>query len=141
MLWLSQFQNKWCVVERLHTAFSYILYKSHYYIRINNGKEFTFLIILIKGLKGYNRYMYFKSKKTSLLILGITSVICSRTMLLSLNDPEGPNLLVVMGMAAIIYFLSLTTYLFNPSITGFKRLLLVIFVQVIITTILYFLLN
>lgn len=96
--------------------------------------------------------MYFKSKKTSLLILGTTSIACSRIMFLFFNDPEGPNLLVVMGMAVIIYFLSLVIYLFNPSknifqhlsfvsLTGLKRLLLVIFIQIIIATGFYFCLN
>lgn len=93
--------------------------------------------------------MYFKSKKASLLILGITSIICSRVMFLFFNDPEGPNLLVVIGMAAIVYSLSLAVYLFNPSkrylpflsFTGLKRLLLVILIQIIIVTGFYFCLN
>jgi len=71
-------------------------------------------------------------------------------MLLSIDDPEGPNLLVVMVMAAIIYFLSLAIYYFNPStksafqcfsfssLTGLNRLLFVIFMQIIIATALYF---
>ena len=90
--------------------------------------------------------MHFKSKKTSLLILGLTAIVCSRVMLLSFNDPEGPNLLVVMGMAVIIYFLSLTVYLFDPStkhlsrssFTDIKRLLLAIFTQIVIVTSFYF---
>lgn len=85
--------------------------------------------------------MYFKSKKASLLILGIASIACSRTMFLLFNDPEGPNLLVVMGMAAIVYFLSLAIYLSKLSLTGFKRLLMVIFIQIIIVTAFYFFLN
>ena len=79
--------------------------------------------------------MYFKSKKISLLILGITAIVCSRVMFLFFNDPEGPNLLVVMVMAVIVYFLSLTAYLFGPSRSrGFKRLLLAILIQIIIVT-------
>ena len=88
--------------------------------------------------------MYFKSKKISLLILGLTSIACSRVMFLFFNDPEGPNLLVVMVMAAIVYFLSLLVYLFYPAalpFTGLKRLLLVIFIQVILVTCFYFWLN
>jgi hypothetical protein len=70
-------------------------------------------------------------------------MVASRVMFLFFNDPEGPNLLVVMGMAVIIYFLSLAVYLFYPStkLTGLKRLLLVIFVQIIIVTGFYFCLN
>lgn len=51
--------------------------------------------------------MNFKSKKTSLLILGIASIVCSRAMFFFFNDPEGPNLLVVTGAAAIIFLLLL----------------------------------
>lgn len=94
--------------------------------------------------------MYFKSKKVSLLILGITSIACSRTMFFFFDDPEGPNLLVVMVMAMIIYGLSLATYVFNPSkksvfqnlflvsLTGLAKLLVVIVIQIIITTAFYF---
>ena len=80
--------------------------------------------------------MYFKSKKISLLILGLTSIAASRIMFLLFNDPEGPNLLVVMGMAVIVYFLSLAVYLFNLS--GPKKLLLAILIQIITVTGLYF---
>lgn len=76
--------------------------------------------------------MYFKSKKTSLLILGITSIACSRAMFLFFNDPEGPNLLIVVGFAAVVYSLSLVAYLLNLS--GLKRFLLAIFIQIIIVT-------
>jgi hypothetical protein len=88
--------------------------------------------------------MYFKSKKISLLILAITAIVCSRVMFLFFNDPEGPNLLVVTGMAVIVYLLSLAAYLFYPStraFTGFKRLILIIFIQMLIVTGSYFLLR
>lgn len=66
------------------------------------------------------------------------------------NDPEGPNLLVVMVGALIIYFSSLFIYSFNlkekiipkhlPRLSsiGLKQLSIIIFIQIIITTILYF---
>jgi hypothetical protein len=76
--------------------------------------------------------MYFKSKKTSLLILGITAIACSRLLFFIFNDPEGPNLLVVIGMAAIIYFLSLAGYLRNFS--DRKKFLSAIFIQILIVT-------
>lgn len=85
--------------------------------------------------------MYFKSKKISLLILGITSIMFSRVMFSFFNDPEGPNLLVVLVMAAIIYFLSLIAYLFNSSLAGLKRILVVICIQIIIAAGFYFFLN
>ncbi len=85
--------------------------------------------------------MYFKSKKTSLIILGITALVCSRPMFHFFNDPEGPNLLVVTVAAAIVYALSLLAYYFVLSATGLKRLILTILIQVIIVVGLYFSLN
>lgn len=88
--------------------------------------------------------MYFKSKKVSLLILGVTALVCSRTMLVSLDDPEGPNLLIVTVMGAVVYFSSLAVYLRNSllvPLTGLTRLLFTILVQVAIVTGLFFLLN
>lgn len=93
--------------------------------------------------------MYFKSKRISLLILGLTAILCSRAMFVFIDDPEGPNLLVVMVMAAIIYSLSLPIYLYTPgaqsflraylSLTGFKRLLFVVLIQILIAAAFYFL--
>ncbi len=85
--------------------------------------------------------MYFKSKKISLVILGITAIVCSRAMFWLFNDPKGPNLLIVIGMAVIIYFLSLLMYRFNISFTGLKRLLLVIVTQILIVAVFYFFLK
>jgi len=71
-----------------------------------------------------------------LLILVITAVVCSRIMFAFFNDPEGPNLLVVVGMASIIYLVSSAAYLSNvyPSLTGFKRSSAAIFVQIFVAT-------
>ncbi len=85
--------------------------------------------------------MYFKSKKTSLLILGITALVCSRILFSFFNDAEGPNLVVVIGMALILYFLSLVIYLRNFSVTGSKKLLLAILIQILLVTGFYFLLS
>jgi hypothetical protein len=56
--------------------------------------------------------MHTKPKTSSLLILGIISVACSRTIFLLVDDPEGPNLLIVIGLATIIYILIFTAYFF-----------------------------
>lgn len=80
--------------------------------------------------------MNLKSRKISLLILSITSLIFSRTMFLSFDDPEGPNLLIVVVAAMIIYSLSLIAYLLNFSKS--KKLLLAIFIQALVVTIFYF---
>ena len=57
-----------------------------------------------------------------------------------IDDPEGPNLLVVTVMAAGIYLISARIYLSNisPSLTGFKRTLATIFLQLFVTTAVYF---
>lgn len=57
-----------------------------------------------------------------------------------LDDPEGPNLLVVSVMAAIIYVISSAVYLSNvfPPLTGFKRCLAAIFLQIFVATGFYF---
>jgi uncharacterized membrane protein HdeD (DUF308 family) len=54
--------------------------------------------------------MNFNSKKTTLVILGIVSLILSRVVFFFINDPEGPNLVVVIGLAAIIYTISLLAH-------------------------------
>ena len=41
-----------------------------------------------------------QSRTASLVILGITAIVFSRSMLLLIDDPEGPNLLVVGAGAA-----------------------------------------
>lgn len=74
------------------------------------------------------------SKKTSLITLAITALLLSRSMFVFFDDPEGPNLLIVTVGAAVVYFLSLTIYRFNPSIAGLKKLLLAILVQILIVT-------
>ncbi len=82
--------------------------------------------------------MYFKSKTITLIILLVTAVICSRILLTSFNDPEGPNLLIVGVLSLVVYALSLSVYL-EKSITGLKKLLLGVLAQVVIVTVLYFL--
>ena len=87
----------------------------------------------------YNSKMNFNSKKISLIILGITSLLLSRLMFFFFNDSEGPNLVVIIGMAMMVYFLSLALYLLKPlKIMDLKRLLLTIFIQIIVVTIFFF---
>ncbi|WP_143059222.1 hypothetical protein [Chitinophaga arvensicola] len=82
---------------------------------------------------------YFKSKKISLIILAATAIICSRTFFFFLNDPEGPNLLVVAGLALAIFFCTSAAYIFIPaSIKGIKRLLAAICIQILLIIGLYF---
>ena len=55
------------------------------------------------------------SKKASLGILALTAVSCSKATLSLFDDPEGTNLLVVVGLGAIIYLLSLISYVVRRS--------------------------
>lgn len=81
--------------------------------------------------------MYFNSKKMSLLLLAITAVVCSRVLFLFFNDPEGPNLLIVIGTAVIVYGISLAAYSFNPTTTTLKKSLLAICIQILVVSGLY----
>ncbi|MBS1532141.1 MAG: hypothetical protein JSU01_17700 [Bacteroidetes bacterium] len=83
--------------------------------------------------------LYFKSKKISLIILAATAIICSRLLFFFFRDPEGPNLLIVAGLALVVYILSLLAYLFGPpKMKGAGRLLAAICFQVLLVAGLYF---
>ena len=85
--------------------------------------------------------MYFKSKRISLVILGITAVVCSKVFFATIDDPEGPNLLIVTVLALILFFLSTRVYSIQLSITEFKRVLVAISIQILLVGIIHFLLN
>lgn len=72
-----------------------------------------------------------KPKAGSLLALAATAVVCSRAVFVFIDDPEGPNLVVVIGLAAAIYFPSLAAYLSAAAhrITSLKGFPLAIGVQ------------
>jgi len=78
--------------------------------------------------------------KRALLILAVTAALCSRVMLALFHDPEGPNLLVVGGMAAIIYLISLAVYLPKvfPFLRGIKKIAAAILIQLCAAAGLYF---
>lgn len=81
--------------------------------------------------------MYFTSQRAARLILGVTALACSRVMFAFFNDLEGPNLLVVIGMAAILYAASLLVYAHKSRADGIKKLLFAVFVQAIAATVLF----
>lgn len=81
------------------------------------------------------------SKKASLIALAVTSLVCSKVLFSLFNDPEGTNLLVTVGMALIIFFLSLTPYLFRLQISEFKKFLVAILAQGALVVLFYFLLK
>lgn len=75
-----------------------------------------------------------ESNKTPLLILAITAIILSRLSFVFINDPEGPNLLVVVVMAAMMYGVSYTAFLLYPSAASFtqrKRLVAALLIQIL----------
>lgn len=73
--------------------------------------------------------------KRPLLILAITAAICSRTVLALFDDPEGPNLLVVGVLAAVIFVISIAPYLSRalPTLTGSARIAAAVVFQVIVS--------
>lgn len=82
------------------------------------------------------------SKRPALFILGLTAIVCSRIMFVFFNDPEGPNLLVVGVLAAIVYLVSLGVYFYMPlTTTGFKKALLTVAAQILLVVVLYFVLR
>jgi len=81
-----------------------------------------------------------RGQKSSLLILAMTALACSRAMFALFDDPEGPNLLVVIGMAAVIYLLSSAVYLskrLSRRLQGFKRSSAAIFIQIFVAAAFY----
>lgn len=81
--------------------------------------------------------MNLESKKSSLIILGITSLVCSRGVFFFFNDPEGPNLLIVIVLAVVLYVPSLILYRLL-SFTHPKKVISVVFIQILVATALYF---
>ncbi|GAA3973829.1 hypothetical protein GCM10022210_25040 [Mucilaginibacter dorajii] len=83
--------------------------------------------------------MNFQSKKISLVILGVTAILCSRTLFFFFNDTEGPNLLIVGGLAVAIYLLAFAAYVFVPSKKqGLKKLSIAVCIQILSVIGLYF---
>lgn len=82
----------------------------------------------------------FSRANRSLLILVVTAFLCSRALFALFADPEGPNLLVVTVMAAILWGVSSAGYLSNfvPSLAGRKRMLAAIVLQMVVAAGFYF---
>ena len=78
----------------------------------------------------------FKVGKVSLLILGVTAFVFSRTLFALFNDSEGPNPVVITVAAAAVFFPSLAAYLANLS--KVKKLLVAIIIQALIAAAMYF---
>lgn len=85
--------------------------------------------------------MHTKLKKSSLLILVVTAVVFARGMFTFIDDPEGPNLLVVMGTALVVYLISLVISLPFLSTADSKSVIPVVLIQMGVVAGLYFLLQ
>lgn len=83
--------------------------------------------------------MIFKSKKVSIAALGIVALVFSRVLFSLFNDPEGPNLLIVLVLAFILYLASLVAYIHIPSANAAKRFWSAIVIQLVLVTVLYIL--
>lgn len=70
--------------------------------------------------------MLYNSKNRTWIILGIASLLCSRIVFSFINDPEGPNLLVVFALALVFFCIFLALYL-NKNL--FKLLGAIIFCE------------
>ena len=81
--------------------------------------------------------MPLKSKRTSLLLLVVTALVCSRALFFFFHDPEGPNLLIVTVLALILYSASFIAWRFIPATTASKKLFFGICTQLLIVTGLY----
>lgn len=82
--------------------------------------------------------MYMQIFKSSSLLLGLTAIVCSRVLFVFFNDPEGPNLLIVAVLAAILYAASLVAYRFAPVRTALSKLSMAVFIQILLVVGLYF---
>lgn len=84
------------------------------------------------------------TKHIPFLVLVVTAFSLSRGMFALFNDPEGPNLLIVTVLAAIILGMSLAFNYFYSStmaITSYTRLAVALFVQIVTVSVVYLLLK
>ena len=81
------------------------------------------------------------TRKKSLLLLAATALICSRGFFALVDDPEGPNLLIVSVLAIVIYSLSLVPHLPKLNRITRKGVLISICIQSISTTGLFIILE
>jgi len=81
--------------------------------------------------------MQLTPRRKSLLLLGITASVCSRTLFFLFHDSEGPNLLIVTVLAVILFVASFLVWRFIPATTASKKLRFAICTQVLIVAGLY----
>ena len=69
------------------------------------------------------------------LTLILSSLFSSKLFYFLINDPEGPNLLIVLALAMILYFMAIGGYLKITKIQSKIRVKLLIVVQIIVVLI------
>jgi len=73
------------------------------------------------------------------MALAVTAMTCARTLFFFFNDPEGPNLLIVIALGLVVFLISWAAYQFIPSkIYGVIRLLAAVCFQILLVICLYF---
>lgn len=80
------------------------------------------------------------SSHISLIVRGGSALVLSRMFFVFINDPEGPNLLVVVVLAAVLFVVSLAAYARSafPALSDVKRLLFAVFIQIVMVAALVF---
>lgn len=70
--------------------------------------------------------------------MGITSLLSTRVLFFIMNDPEGPNVLILTAMTTIIYFLTIGIYSLKFPFIGLRKLFLVFLIQIVFVIGFYF---
>jgi uncharacterized membrane protein len=83
------------------------------------------------------------NRATPLLLLALTAAICSRATFAMLDDPEGPNLIVITSLTVIIFLAAIVAYISGtfPALTGFKRVFSIIPIQILTAATIYLILR
>ena len=77
----------------------------------------------------------------TLMLLFVTASLLSRAMFYFIDDPEGPNLLVVGVMGLVVLGVSLVVSRFVLGVKGRKQPFNTILIQIALVTVAYFLLR
>lgn len=79
----------------------------------------------------------FASKLIQFLILAIMAIAGARALFFFFNDPEGPNLLIVLVVAAVVWAASFTAYAPSFSASKRRRFWLAVLIQILLLIGLY----
>ena len=79
------------------------------------------------------------SNKSMLVALGVTAFVTSRTTFFFIDDPEGPNLLIVSVLAAVLFGVSMSVFWYKTSLGSRALFMLAVVLQVVTAVVLYFL--